>query len=72
MESVPYEPGRKTNFETLYSSISGYCIDLGFEITKGDLESALADLHNDQCLVRFSNSDIRPTQYGLNKYLSWQ
>ncbi len=68
MEAVPNEPGRSTNFETLYSGVDLYCNEINLELNKEILIEALRDLHNEQSIVYFSDDDIRPTQYGLNLY----
>ena len=68
MESVPYEPGRSTNANTLFGSVSNYCDELGIVLTDSVFRDAIRELHNEQCIVRFSDKDIRPTQYGLNRY----
>ena len=68
MESVPYEPGRSTNGDTLFGHVSSYCDELGFMLTDPAFRNAIKELHDEQCIVRFSDKDIRPTQYGLNRY----
>ena len=72
MESIPHQPGAKTDYNTLYSYVGLYCSEVGIPLARPDFNYALRNLHEDQCLVRFSDLDIRPTQYGLNKYSSWQ
>jgi len=71
MESLPNEGGAKTDYNTLYSSVGLYCSEVGIPLARVDFNYALRSLSDDQCLVRFSDLDIRPTQYGLNKYSSW-
>ena len=68
MEVVPNEPGRKTDFDTVLAGVSMYCGELGTITDHEILERALFCLHEEQSLVYFSPSDIRPTQYGLLKY----
>jgi hypothetical protein len=68
MESLPFEPGKQTTYKAVYSDVGRYCHDLSIQIDKTSFERALKLLHVEQCLVYFNNSDIRPTQYGLNRY----
>lgn len=71
MESLPNEAGTKTNYSALHSSVGLYCSEIGIPLTRTDFSEALRSLSDDQCLVKFNDFDIRPTQYGLNKYSSW-
>ena len=68
MESVPYEAGRQTDYSALYSSVDSYCHDLGITLNHDLFKYAIRSLHNEQSIVAFSDCDIRPTQYGINKY----
>lgn len=68
MESVPYEAGRQTDYHTLYSSVDSYCKDLGLTLSYDTFKYAIRSLHNEQSIVVFSKNNIKPTQYGLNKY----
>lgn len=68
MEVVPNEPGGKTDFDTVFAGVGLYCRELGTVTDRDILEKALISLHDEQSLVYFSSSDIRPTQYGLLKY----
>ncbi len=68
MECVPREPGRKTTFEALYSSVDSYSVELGYDLERCAFNRAVNTLNSEQCLVVFGASDIRPTQYGLNAY----
>ena len=68
MESLPYEPGKQTTYEVVYNDVGSYCIDLGIQIEERSFNKALHFLHTEQCLVYFSPMNIKPTQYGLNKY----
>tara|TARA_B100000963_G_C22289466_1_gene520743 strand:+ start:220 stop:429 length:210 start_codon:yes stop_codon:yes gene_type:complete len=68
MEVVPSEPGRKTDFDTVFAGVGMYCNELGTLVDRDILEKSLLSLHEEQSLVYFSPSDIRPTQYGLLKY----
>ncbi len=68
MESVPYEAGRQTDYRTLYSSVDSYCGDLGIVLNSDIFRYAIKNLHNEQSIVIFSDDNIKPTQYGLNKY----
>ena len=68
MEVVPSEPGGKTDFDTVFAGVGLYCRELGTVTDRDVLEKALISLHDEQSLVYFSLSDIRPTQYGLLKY----
>jgi hypothetical protein len=68
MESVPYEAGKRTNYNSLYSNVDSYCNELGYTLNKDMFNYALRTLHDEQAIVVFSNDNIKPTQYGLNKY----
>lgn len=71
MESIPNEAGRKTNYVSLSNDVSLYCSELGYKVIEKDITEALICLHEEQCLVYFGPADIRPTQFGLNKYNSF-
>ena len=68
MECVPYEPGRQTTYLSLYAGVGSYCFELGQNVTEDLFDDAIRSLHQEQCLVLFNHDDIRPTQYGINKY----
>lgn len=72
MESMPYEPGGRTDYNSLLGNTSSYCDELGFVLEREDFNQALGHLNDEQCLVFFSQEDIRTTQFGLNRYSSWQ
>ena len=72
MESMPYEPGGRTDYVSLLGNTNTYCDELGLALNRDDFGQALGQLNDEQCLVFFSPDDIRTTQFGLNKYSSWQ
>jgi len=68
MESVPSVPGQRITYDSLRSDVKMYCSDLGHNVADNTFKHALESLHVEQCIVYFNSLDIRPTQYGLNKY----
>ncbi len=69
---MPYEPGGRTDCNSLFGNTINYCNELGFTLSKDDFNQALRQLNDEQCLVLFTQDDIRSTQFGLNKYSSWE
>ena len=68
MESVPNEAGKRTTYNALFFNVASYCNELGFDLASDAFLTALKGLQKDQCLVYFNENNIKPTQYGLNKY----
>lgn len=68
MESVPRHAGDSTTKSVLRLQVRQYCYDFGTTLDVATFEQALRELHDKQCLVLFSENDVRPTQFGLNSY----
>lgn len=69
MEVIPNEPGRKTDFDSIFGAVRHYCVELGCEMIDTQMiEHALRDLKREQSVCVFSEDDIRPTNFGLIKY----
>ena len=68
MESVPQHPGVSVTSSFLRGLVKQYCGDFKAAFDECTFEESLSQLHSEQCLVVFSQNDIRPTQYGLNFY----
>lgn len=68
MESIPNEAGRSTTCSALFSDVASYCSELQIPINSDIFYRALSRLHQEQCLVYFNENNIKPTQYGLDKY----
>ena len=68
MESIPNEAGRTTTYSALFSDVASYCSELQLSINSDLFWTELSRLHQEQCLVYFNENNIKPTQYGLNKY----
>ena len=69
MESVPCIPAKQTTYQNLYCSVHSYCGDLGIPFITLVFDDAIEELEREQCLVYFDRNDVRPTCYGLSKFI---
>ena len=72
METLPMTAGSPANIDSLRHAFFYDCKTIGYNVTSDDFNEALAQLSDEQCLVVFQAvSQVRPTQYGINKYCSF-
>ena len=69
MQNVPMVAGPPIDYELLKQGCYSDFAAFDYKVTSDTYRDALRELIDEQCMIMIHNNrEIRPTQYGINKY----